>query len=118
MQKFISWVEIPSKNFDRAVDFYNSIFGFSMQKMDFGHEKMACFPNGEGAITWAPNFHPGQDGTLVSLNTGDQLTSVIDRISRNGGQIVQPKTKIEAANKGYFSVFIDPEGNKLGLYGN
>jgi len=118
MKKLISWVEIPAVNFTRAVNFYNSILKMDLQPLDFGHEKMACFPNDEGAISFAPNFRPSKDGVLVSLNTENDLDGTIERIMENGGEIIQPKTKIEAEGRGHFALFIDSEGNKIGLYGN
>ena len=118
MQKLISWVEIPTTDFDRAVDFYNAVFELNMQKMDFGHEKMACFPNDEGAISYAAGFEPGKAGLLVSFNAGDDLEGMMVRIRQHGGEILQDKTKIEAENRGYFALFLDSEGNKVGLYGN
>ena len=118
MKKLISWVEIPSVNFERAVKFYNAILDIELQIIDCGQEKMACFPNGEGAVSYAPNFKPSRDGLLVSFNVSDDLESSIERIKANGGTIVQQKTKIEAKGRGYFSVFIDCEGNKVGLYGD
>ena len=118
MKKLIAWVEIPAKNFERAVEFYNSVLNLNLKGMDFGHEKMAVFPNDEGAISFAPGFNPSKDGVLVSLYTEDDLDGTIKRIEKNGGQIVQPKTKIEAEGRGYFALFIDSEGNKVGLYGN
>jgi len=118
MKKLIAWVEIPATDFPRAVKFYNSILNLDLQPLDFGHEKMACLPNDEGAISFAPNFKPSKDGVLVSLNTEDDLDGTIVRIQENGGEIVQPKTKIEAEGRGYFALFIDSEGNKVGLYGN
>ncbi|MFW6327401.1 MAG: VOC family protein, partial [Bacteroidota bacterium] len=53
MQKLITWVEIPAVDFDRAVEFYNTVFKLNLSKEDFGQEKMACFPNDEGAISYA-----------------------------------------------------------------
>jgi hypothetical protein len=85
--------------------------------MDFGEEKMACFPGGEGAISFAPNFKPGKNGALVSFNAEQDLEGAIERIRANGGTILQSKTKIEAEEQGYFAVFVDCEGNKVGLYG-
>lgn len=117
MANLISWVEIPSKNFERAVNFYKAVLEIDLEVIDCGHEKMACFPNGEGAISFAPNFNPGKDGVLVSFNTENKLDDTIDRIKKIGGEIIQPKTKIEAEGRDYFAVFIDTEGNKLGLYG-
>lgn len=118
MTKVISWVVIPTTDFDRAVKFYNSVLKFDLQAIDCGQEKMACFPNGEGAISFSPGFKPSKDGTLVSFNVERDLNGAIERVKENNGTIVQPKTKIEAEGLGYFALFIDCEGNKVGLYGN
>jgi len=118
MRNLISWVEIPAADFKRAVKFYNTILEIELQEIDCGIEKMACFPSGDGAISFAPNFNPSKDGVLVSLNTGNDLDNTMGRIEKNGGKIVYPKTKIQAENRGYFSLFIDSEGNKIGLYGD
>jgi predicted enzyme related to lactoylglutathione lyase len=118
MKKVISWVEIPAKNIDRAITFYNALLGLDLKLLDFGEEKMACFPNDEGAISQAPGFNPSKDGVLVSLNMGDGLDKAIDIVQKEGGELVKPKCKIEAEGRGYFAIFIDPEGNKVGLYGD
>jgi hypothetical protein len=118
MEKLIAWVEIPATDFKRAVNFYNNVLGIELQEVDCGTEKMACFPSGEGAISWAPGFNPSKDGVLVSLNTGYEIDETMKRILSNGGSIVHPKTKIEAEGRGYFALFTDSEGNKVGLYGD
>ena len=113
--KLIRWVEIPAENFERAVDFYNSVFGWEMEPMDWDTEKMACLPNDEGAISFAPGFKPSKNGVLVSLNSED-LEETLAKVKANGGSVAQPKTKIEAEGRGYFATFYDSEGNKIGLY--
>ncbi len=118
MKKLISWVEIPADDFNRAVEFYSKILQIDLEAMDFDTEKMACFPTGEGAISYASGFKPSKDGLLVSLNTEDDMEGTISRIKENGGYIVQAKTKIQAEGRGYFAIFIDCEGNKVGLYGD
>ena len=117
MQKLISWVEIPAVDFDRAVEFYNSVFKLNLKKEDFGQEKMACLPNGEGAISYAPNFKPSKNGIMVSLTVADTIEATIQRIETNGGNILQSKTKIEAEGRDYFAICTDSEGNKIGIYG-
>lgn len=117
MQKFISWVEVPSVDFDRAVTFYNSVFKLNLEKHDFGVEKMAFFPNNEGAISWAANFNPSKNGVLVSFFVADTIDETLQRVLENKVEIVQVKTKIEAEGRDYFAVFIDSEGNKVGIYG-
>ena len=118
MRKLVSWVEIPTENFDRAVDFYNSILNIGLEKVDCGEEKMACFPSGDGAVIYSPGYKPSKEGVIVSLNAENDLEGVMEKITKNGGAIVQPKTKIEVEGRGYFSIFIDSEGNKIGLYGD
>ena len=116
MKKLITWVEIPAQNFDRAVQFYSAVLNINLEPLDFGTEKMACLPNDEGAISFSPGFTPSNNGVLVSLTVDNDLNETLDRIKKSGGQIAQPKTKIEAEGRGYFATFIDSEGNKLGLY--
>jgi predicted enzyme related to lactoylglutathione lyase len=118
MEKFVSWVEIPAVDFNRAVGFYGKVFQMELAVFDCETEKMACFPGGEGAISFAEGFKPSKDGVLVSFNTGKDLEGAINRIAENGGELVIPKTKIQVEGRGYFAVFIDCEGNKVGLYGD
>lgn len=118
MNKIIAWVEIPTTDFYRAVKFYNLVLQTELKPLDWGEEKMACLPNDEGSIFYSPGFEPSKKGVLVSFNAGNSIDKMLKRINDAGGKIVKPKTKIEAENRGYFALFIDSEGNKLGLYSN
>lgn len=119
MSKLVAFFEITCVDFKRAVGFYEKVFGMKMSVMDCGHEKMAFFPDEDGvcpgAVSWSEDFKPSQDGILLSLNC-DDIHKTLSKIEKNGGRTVIPKTKIEAENRGYFSVFMDCEGNRLGLY--
>lgn len=116
MKKLVSWVEIPAIDFEKAVDFYSAIFNLNFEVLDCGEEKMACFPSGEGAISKASGFNPSKDGVLVSFNAENGIDNTLSKLQQKGGEIVQPRTKIEAEGRGYFAIFIDCEGNKIGLY--
>jgi len=118
MKKVISWVEIPASDFYRAVEFYSNVLDIELKPLDFGNEKMACLPGDEGAISFSPGFNPSKDGCIISFNSGKDIDGMINRVIANGGRIVQPKTKIEAENRGYFALFIDSEGNRMGIYGD
>ncbi len=121
MKALVSFFEIPASDFDRAVRFYETVLNLKLSAMDCGHEKMAFFPeeNGEcpGAISWsaAISFLPSENGVLISLRVPDMETA-INSIEKNGGKILITKTKIEDENRGYFAVFTDCEGNRVGLY--
>ena len=117
MEKLISWVEIPVEDFGRAVDFYNYILDIELKTEDSGEEKMAFFPGGEGALFSKPGFNPSSEGVIVNLNAGTRLDKTIQRIQEKGGIITRPKTRIKSEGEGYFALFIDTEGNRLGLNG-
>ena len=116
MEKFIAWVEIPASDFNRAVQFYRQVFDLDMKTVEGGDEKMAFFPGGEGAISLSPGFHPSRDGVLVSLHARKGIDALLQQVTAHGGEIAKGKTKIEAEGRGYFALFIDSEGNKIGLY--
>ncbi len=118
MENLIAWVEIPSEDFNRAVAFYKQLLQMELEIIDCDTEKMACFPGGEGAIINAKGYTPSREGVLVSLNTGKKLDATIKRIEELDCEITIPKTKIQAEGRGYFAVFIDCEGNRIGLYGD
>jgi uncharacterized protein len=118
MKKLISWVEIPATDFNRAVKFYKFVLSLELEPIDCGEEKMACFPSGEGAISYAPDFKPSQNGVLVSFNVPDSIDNTLKRVETAGGKVIRQKTKIEAEGRGYFALFTDSEGNKAGLYGD
>ncbi|WP_029904819.1 VOC family protein [Prevotella sp. 10(H)] len=119
MKRLVAFFEIPCNDFNRAVKFYETVFGINMSKFDCEHEKMAFFPEEEGicpgAISWAEDFKPSQNGVLISLNCED-ISPTLSTIEANGGKVVITKTKIEAEGRGYFCIFADCEGNHIGLY--
>lgn len=117
MQDLIAWIEIPATDFKKTVEFYQKILSIKMKVHENGNEKMAFLPDDVGAISQAQGFRPSEDGVLVSLNAGAKFDKMLADISNYGGSVVQPKTKIEAKDRGYFALFKDPEGNRLGLYG-
>jgi len=61
------------------------------------------------------DYKPTTDGAVVYLNAGNDLQPMLDKVEENGGQIIQPKTEI-SPEMGWFALFVDTEGNKLGLH--
>ena len=120
MKRLVSFFEIPAADFERAVKFYENVFGIKMAVYDCGDEMMAFFPPGpdgkcEGGVSWAKGFEPSLDGVLVSLAC-DSIESTLATVTANGGSVQIPRTKIEAGDRGWFATFFDCEGNKVGLY--
>ena len=115
----INWFEIPVADIKRATKFYNTILGADMQSMQMGGGQMTMLPADEsgvgGALTQAEGFTPSQNGTLVYLNGGADLAVILGRVEGAGGRVLEPKTDI-GSGFGFFAIFVDSEGNKVGLH--
>ncbi|WP_244462149.1 VOC family protein [Wocania ichthyoenteri] len=119
MKSFISIFEIPATEISRAVDFYQAILDINIEKMDIPEMQMGIFPyEGQmvtGVIIKGEGYQPSADGVTIYLNGGDNLQIILDKVERNGGKIIVPKT-LHADESGYFGIFLDSEGNKIGLH--
>lgn len=116
MEKLISWVEIPSVNIEKSTAFFNTVFKLSLHIADYGSEKTAYFPCGQGAISQAHGFEPSGKGTMASFTVPDTIEATLQRATENGGEIIKGKTKIDAENAGYFAIISDIDGNSIGLH--
>lgn len=118
MNSFISLFEIPATDISRASNFYQAILDVTIEKMEMPGMEMGIFPYENqtvmGVIMKGEDFKPSADGVTIYLNAGDNLQSILDKVEENGGQILVPKTA-HADESGYFALFLDTEGNKLGL---
>lgn len=119
MKQLISFFEIPAADFYRAVNFYEHVLDVKCAQCDCGEEKMAFFPDPEtgprGAISYAKGFEPSPGGVIISFCI-ERIEETLGRVMAKGGKVLIPKTKIEAEGQGYFAVFFDCEGNKIGLH--
>lgn len=123
MTNAISWFEIPTTDIDRATKFYEAIFEISLIPMDMENIKMRMFPvadqmtNVGGALVHSDGFHkPSEtDGPLIYLNGNPDVQNIIDRVETAGGKVSLPKTEI-SPEYGFMAVFIDTEGNRIGLH--
>jgi predicted enzyme related to lactoylglutathione lyase len=117
----VNWFTIPVKDLDRAKTFYESIFGFQMFVPE-GPMKMAMFPadwqNGEigGGISEGDGFEPSDAGSTVYLNGGPDLNDVLDNVEDAGGTVIMPKTRVPIGGGGHIALFLDSEGNRVGLH--
>lgn len=120
MPSALNWFEIPASNFKRAKDFYEKILDSAMQPMEAMGMKSAFFPadmeNGSigGCIIEGKGYEPGNKGSLVYLNGGDDLSVILSRVEAAGGKILLPKTSI--GPHGFMAHFSDTEGNRVGLH--
>jgi len=119
MESYISIFEIPATEISRAVDFYQAVLDIKIEKMDMPEMQMGILPyEGQmvtGVIIKAEGYKPSSDGVTIYLNGGDNLQVILDKVEKNGGKVLVPKT-LHADESGYFAIFLDSEGNKMGLH--
>ena len=115
----ISIVEIPVRDFSRAVSFYQNILGVTFEETEMAETQMGVIPCDEGSVSVVlvkgDGYRPSMEGATVYLNGGDDLQPTLDKATASGGQTIIPKTEI-SPEMGYFAIFIDCEGNKIGLH--
>ena len=119
MKNLAVWFEIPVNDFERARKFYNEIMKAEIKSEKMGEEMMGFFQmegyNNNGAIVKFKEFEPSDKGVLVYLNGGEDLNEILNRVEPAGGKIVRPKTLI-SEKIGYYALFLDTEGNRIGLH--
>jgi predicted enzyme related to lactoylglutathione lyase len=117
----VGWFQIPVHDLDRAVKFYEKVFGYSLKSVPGEGGGMGWFPSTDGApgssgcLVKHPKSRPSLDGTLVHFESpsGD-LTNELKRVEPAGGKVLQPKTSI--GEFGFYAFVEDTEGNRIGIH--
>ena len=114
-----NWFEIPVKDLDRAIEFYEKVFDVKLFPEEMGGMKMALFPytqdapGAAGSLIRGKSYEPSHAGTVVYFSV-DDIEETLRRIRANGGKTLLPKTSI--GQYGFIAHFEDTEGNRLALH--
>jgi predicted enzyme related to lactoylglutathione lyase len=120
MEMKLNWFEVPVVNMERAIPFYEAVFGIKISLQDFGGVLMGFFPRPDnvdvtsGSLIQYESYVPSQEGALLYFYAAN-ITECLERVSTAGGKILQNKTQISEEH-GYMGVFIDSEGNRIALH--
>lgn len=118
----LNWFEISVKDIKRAKKFYETILGIKMQEMEMMGMKSAFFPweagsgKANGSLTQSKMHKPGKSGAKVYLNANPDLSKVLAKVKKAGGEVSMLKTSL--GPNGFMAFFIDTEGNSVGLHSN
>jgi predicted enzyme related to lactoylglutathione lyase len=115
----VYYFEMPVEDFDRAITFYATVFGWKVTKEDR--------PSGPYyAVNTGDASKPGINGSFFKKDEGwnhisnvisvEDIDDIIKKIKKLGGEIIFPKTVINGV--GYLAYFNDPEGNTFGMMQN
>ncbi|MCE2503251.1 MAG: VOC family protein [Chlorobi bacterium] len=114
----ITWFEIPARDFDRAVKFYETILETKLHHFGSPETKYAFFDH-ESSVSGGIKEHtgaiPSENGVLIYLNAGEDLQPILDCVEPAGGKILSRKELI-SEEIGCSAQFLDSEGNRLALH--
>lgn len=116
----INWFEIAVDDMDRAVAFYESLLATTIHRETIAGNAMGVIKYHADAvggclIAGEKVSRPSQDGTLVYLNAGPSLDTVLARVEAAGGRVTTPKVTLPG-DMGCFAHITDSEGNRVGLH--
>jgi len=120
VKNVVTWFDIPTADFDRAIKFYSDIMGEQVQVGEFMGQTLGVFKtdNRESVtgdiVPPGPNHKPSPDGTRIYLCCEGKLDQVISRVETAGGMVLHPRFAIGEA--GWIAVIRDSEGNTVGLH--
>jgi predicted enzyme related to lactoylglutathione lyase len=120
MKDAITWFDIPTEDFNRAVKFYSDILDKDIRVDTFMGQKLGFFPmdgmNVVGGDLVPPGLgnEPCAHGTRVYLNCDGIIDEVMGRVEKAGGKIVAPKSSM--GEVGWIAIIMDSEGNTVGLH--
>lgn len=118
MNSYLSLFEIPATDISRAIKFYENILEIKIEHMAMPGMEMGILPyenqTVHGVIMKDGESKPSATGVTIYLNAGNDLQSALDKVEANGGKIILPKTA-HADESGFFALFLDSEGNRMGL---
>lgn len=115
----VAYFEIPVNDLDRAIGFYEKVFGFPLERAEIDGNDMALFPfeeNGRGisgALAKGESYAPGRQGARIYFSTAS-IEDTLAKVEAAGGRVVYPKTSIGAL--GWVAEFEDSEGNVIALH--
>lgn len=115
----VNWFEIPVKDIDRSKTFYEKVLGVKLELHEMGPMKMAWFPmkdkapGATGSLVKDEHYNPSLNGIVIYFSV-DDIDSVLDKASKNGGKILNKKMAI--GEWGFIGHLQDSEGNCIGVH--
>ena len=110
--------EIPVTDMERAVGFYQRVFGFEFDRQTVDGYEMAFFPRAEdrpgasGALAQGDVYTPSHNGCILYFDVED-IDAVLRRSVAEGAKLLYPKKDI--GEGGLVAEIEDSEGNRIAL---
>lgn len=114
----IGYVEIPTRNLARAVEFYGALFGWAFNEDPVGSPRYSTFSGAGdrsmGALEEQDDVAPHTGGPVTYV-TVDDLDTTCAQVTELGGTVERGKTEI-GPDLGSYALVRDLDGNRIGLW--
>jgi predicted enzyme related to lactoylglutathione lyase len=112
-------VEIPASDPKEAAQFYTNLFGWGTEGTNTGDGEYWMFkadagPTGGFNPVGESGLWPVKPGDVLLYISTDDIDATLAKAESLGAKLVTPKTAIPGM--GWWAMFSDPTGNKIGLY--
>ncbi|WP_171060805.1 VOC family protein [Poseidonocella sp. HB161398] len=115
-KNFNVWAEIPVRDLDAAIAFYQAATGGALAMMEMGAERVAAFvTDGRGVSANLFVGEPGQAGSgpVIFLAAEGAIEAAAKRAEAAGGRVLGAPVAIPP---GRYIYVADPDGNRIGLF--
>ena len=110
--------EIPVTDMERAIGFYEAVFGYRLTREEVDGYDMAFFPRADGkpgasgALAKGDVYQPSREGVILYFDVPD-IDAVIAKATARGVRVLYAKKDIGDA--GFVAEIEDSEGNRIAL---
>ncbi len=106
-------IEIPTTDMSTSTKFYSALFGWEMNQLKPSYTLFKTPPKGPAGGLDA-SLKP-MDGGIIFYIEVEDIDATLLRVAEFGGETITPKTVI-SEEIGYYAIFKDPCGNRIGLW--
>ena len=116
-QNIGAYFEIPVVNMQRAINFYQNLFGIEFERGSIHDNEMAFFPHENkgigisGALVKGDVYKPSIDGVFIYLQI-DNIDEVLRKAVELGSEILLEKIEADSC---FVAEIKDSEGNRICL---
>ncbi|MCG7530374.1 VOC family protein [Psychrobium sp. MM17-31] len=115
------WAEISVNDMSRAQAFYKEHFGLTFKYEEMNDMEMAIVETKDESVTNLAlvkhdMMKPSLEGSTIYLHLGDSLQAQVNALKEAGVEILLPAMPIKDGSCGSIAIFVDCEGNKIGLW--
>lgn len=108
-------IVIAAPDLGKAKAFYETVFGWEVTS-DNPAPTYWFFKSGNVGGAFSSDMKPNGDPIVPLFLKVDDMAAALRKVQEHGGRIVKGKGPIGEADPGQDAHFLDPNGNRIGLY--